>query len=213
MGVKKLLVLGVAGTATAALAVGVPLASAAPAPPESLANCSGTVTVDPAPTTDDPNLLDYQFHCDTDITAYTLLINRPGHPFSGIDDLSSTANVFLSTGDQVTTEQFSCSGTLPGDGINCNAGAGGFGSAWTNIEGTVDTTDAFCAHLPPHAKPGAKAIPGAVAQLVVSDNTGAEDGPFRLYPTVACKPVKPVTTAPSKTKRARKAARRAKRLA
>lgn len=205
MGKARLLGLGVTLASIATMAVSAGSAAAAAVTPESLANCVGAVNLDKSPTSDDPNLLDYQFHCDTDITAYSVLINRPNRPFSGIDDFSSTANVFLPTGDQVTTEQFSCSGTTPGDGINCNAGAGGFGSAWTTISGTVDTVDPFCPSLPAHAKPGTKPEPGAIAQLIVSDNTGAEDGPFRLFMTPACKPVKPV---PKATKKSRKQAKR-----
>jgi hypothetical protein len=191
VGIRKLLILGVATAFVTALAAGVPLASAATVTPESLTNCTGGVSLDTSPTSDDPNLLDYQFQCDTDITGYSVLINRPGKAFTGIDDFSSTANVFLPTGDQVTTEQFTCSGTTPGDGINCNAGAGGFGSAGTTISGTVDTVDPFCSSLPAHAKPGTKPEPAAIAQLIVSDNTGAEDGPFKLWMKPLCKPVKP----------------------
>ena len=53
-------------------------------------------------------------------------------------------------------------------------------------EGTFDTTEPYCANIPPGSKPGTKPDPAAVVELVVSDSTGAEDGPFRLRLTGKC---------------------------
>jgi hypothetical protein len=79
-----------------------------------------------------------------------------------------------------------CSGTIPGNGVNCNAGAGGVIPAPGVIEGSLDTTDPLCPYIPKGSPKGAKPQPGAVVELVVSDTTGAEDGPFRLYLTGKC---------------------------
>jgi hypothetical protein len=97
-----------------------------------------------------------------------------------------------------------CSGVLPGDGINCNAGAGGLVAGYAVVHGAVDTSDPFCANLPKNAKPGTKPEPAAFAQLVVTDVTGAEDGPFRLWLQPGCKPVKPLPKPAKKAKSAQR---------
>jgi hypothetical protein len=165
--------------------------------------CGGTLSL-ATPTIDDPNLTNYSFYCDGQVTAYTVMVERPGQPNTGIDDFDASPNVFSrANGSQITTEGFSCSGQIPGDSINCFAGTGSHADVWTNIEGQIDTSDPFCANLPPHAKPGTKPEPGATALLVVTDATGAEAGPFKLTMSPACKAVKPV---PLKHKKDRKRA-------
>jgi hypothetical protein len=173
----------------AACAVLAPAAWAAAPTPESATLCSGALTRAKA-TADDPNLLNYKFNCNTGITAYTLIANRGANDENVLDDFSSTASVLDPSGNTVSTQSFGCSGQIPGDGINCNAGAGGSMSSPNYAEGTIDTTAPYCPYLPAGAKPGAKAQPGAVIQLVVSDSTGAEDGPFRLRLRGKCPPVK-----------------------
>jgi hypothetical protein len=185
--------------------------SAAPAVP--VTGCDGSLSL-ATPTVDDPNLLSYKFHCDGQVTAYTVLVNRRGHVDDEIDDFSSNASVFDGiTGDQITTESFSCAGILPGTGVNCFAGAGSSSTTWANVEGQFDTSDPFCANLPKGAKPGTKPEPGALAQLVVTDATGAEQGPFQLPITPGCKPVKAVPkVSPAKHKHARKASSKSSKL-
>ncbi len=78
------------------------------------------------------------------------------------------------------TESVTCEGTTPSSGINCNLGAGGVLSAWNFAEGSVDPTEPYCKYLPKGAKPGTPAVPQAIVQLIVTDNTGAQDGPFDL---------------------------------
>ena len=193
-------------TATAAAATTTSAATTPAAPPVPVTWCGGSLSL-ATPTIDDPNLLNYKFHCDGQVTAYTVVVNRPGHLNDEIDDFATTASVFdPATGDQLTTESFSCSGILPGSGINCYAGTGSSSTIWTNVEGQLDTSDPFCANLPKGAKPGTKPEPGAVAQLVVTDPTGAEQGPFGLPITPACKRVKAVPKAkPAKHRRVHKA--------
>lgn len=175
-------------------------AASAPPPPASTANCYGSLTR-ATPTVDDPNLLDYQFHCDTRITAYTILVNRYKNNAGTIDDFSSTPSVFEP--DRVTPDTnttWTCEGSIPGNGFNCNTGGGtSFMGAWSWSEGSLDVTDPYCGL--PATTAGKKTTPAeapALVQLVVSDVTGAEDGPFTLWPTAACPKPKKQTTKPKK---------------
>jgi hypothetical protein len=160
-------------------------ALAAAPTPESTTSCGGTVTR-AKPTFLDPNLLNYQFSCDWGITSYTLIVNRKPNDYSTIDDFASSVSVFDPDGSADPKEVFSCSGTLPGNGVNCNAGAGGVMAAPNTAEGQIDTTDPYCPYIPKGSPKGTKPQPGAVVELVVSDTTGAEDGPFRLYLSGKC---------------------------
>jgi hypothetical protein len=191
-------------TAAAAIAVALVAlpasAGAAAVTPVSGTYCSGGLSKDPAPTPDDPNLIDYQIHCDTAITAYTVIANRRLWDFNTIDDFSSDISVIQTDGTPSSTQSVTCEAELPGNGINCNAGAGGSISAWNNIEGSFDLSDPYCKTLPVGAKPGTPAIPQAVVQLVVTDITGAQDGPIRVYLPKACPVVADKVPAPPKKK-------------
>jgi hypothetical protein len=162
-------------------------AQAAAPPPSSTANCRGTVS--PTPSADEPNLLDYRFRCDTGLTAYTIVVNRGPLGVETLDDFSTNASIFEPDGttpDPTTT--WSCEGTVPSDGFNCSTGGGTSKmQAWSYTEGTLDTTDPYCKHFPDGAKPGTPAERQASIQLVVTDVTGAQDGPFHLFYTGTCK--------------------------
>jgi hypothetical protein len=160
-------------------------ALAAPPPPQSAATCYGSLAA-ASPTADQPNLMNYQFKCDGRITAYTILANRRPRDFEVIDDFSTTADVLNGQGNIDSTQSFGCEGTMPGNGINCNAGAGGFSSAWNVQKGSFDLSDPYCKTLAANAAPGTYATPQATVQLVVTDVSGAQDGPFRLAPANAC---------------------------
>ena len=147
--------------------------------PESATLCGGTLKRAKA-TPDDPNLLNYKFNCNGGISAYTLIVLRKPNDFNTIDDFASSVLVVDPTGNPLSTASFSCSGEIPGYGINCNAGAGGSMASPDWAEGTFDTTDPYCPNIPKAASAGTKPEPGAVVELVVTDSTGAEDGPFRL---------------------------------
>jgi hypothetical protein len=159
---------------------------AAAPPPESTATCYASMS--PTPTADEPNLLDYRFHCDTRITAYTILANRGVNDFATIDDFSPTASIFEPDGTTPdTTTTWTCEGYLPGTSTNCNTGSQtAHMNAWSWADGTIDTTDPYCKNLPEGAKPGTPAKPRALVQLVVTDVSGAQDGPFRVYYTKTC---------------------------
>jgi hypothetical protein len=184
------------------------VAATTPAPPtpESATNCGGSLTR-ATPTTADPNLLNYKFNCDTAITAYTLVVNRGLNDFSTVDDFSSTAGVFETSGVADPKELFSCSGTIPGDGINCNAGAGGSMTSPEFAEGTFDTTEPYCASIPAGSPAGTQPDSTALVQLVVTDSTGAEDGPFRLRLDGTCPAVHVVKPKSKKPKTKKHGAR------
>jgi hypothetical protein len=182
-------------------------AAAATAPtPESATNCGGSLTR-ATPTTADPNLLDYKFNCDTAISSFTLVVNRGLNDSTTVDDFSSTAGVFETSGVADPTELFNCSGTIPGDGINCNAGAGGSMTAPEFAEGTFDTAEPYCASIPAGSPAGTQPDSTALVQLVVTDSTGAEDGPFRLRLNGTCPAVHVVKPKSKKTKTKKHGAR------
>jgi hypothetical protein len=188
-------------------------AGAAAITPTSLTDCGGRVSVNPSGVSaDEPNLLTYRFQCDGGITAYTILVQQQGDRGGSIDDYDPAPSVFET--DAVTpspTESITCEGTTPSNGINCNLGTQGAQlSDGFFAQGSVDPIQAYCKHLPTTAngktaKAGTTAVPQAVVQLVVTDYTGAEDGPFNLGPAKACPKVPNVVPTPKpKTKTKKK---------
>lgn len=195
-----------------ALAVwGIPaLADAATAPPTptSLTNCGGSLTHDPSGQGQgEPYLLDYRFACDTPISAYTIVVGQQGDGGGAIDDYNPAPSVFESDGvTPSSTTAVTCEGTTPSDGINCNFGAGGMLTPGFNVVGSVDPIQTYCAHYPTNSKgkvekAGTPTVPRAVVQLVVTDNTGAQDGPFQLGAAFKCPKVKNVVPKSLKTSR------------
>jgi hypothetical protein len=59
-------------------------------------------------------------------------------------------------------------------------------NAWSWADGTIDTARPYCKNFIWGQKPGTPAQPRALVQLLVTDTTGAQDGPFRLYYTGTC---------------------------
>jgi len=186
-------------------------AGAAAVTPTSATDCGGKVSADPgAKAADEPNLLDYAFSCDGGITAYTVIVSQQGDSASGgtIDDYNPSPMVFETDGVTPSpTESVTCEGTTPSDGVNCNTGTQGVQlTDGFFTDGSVDPIGAYCKHLPTNAngktaKPGTAAVPQAVVQLVVTDYTGAQDGPFTLTPAKACPKVPNVVPTPkAKTK-------------
>jgi hypothetical protein len=154
-------------------------ASAAAPTPESATSCGGRLTR-ATPSTNDPNLINYTFNCDWGVSSYTLIVNRGLNDDTTLDDFSSSAGVFDASGNPDSTESFSCSGTIPGNGVNCNAGAGGLLPAPEFAQGSFNTSDPYCANIPVGSPAGTRPEPTALVELVVTDTTGAQDGPFRL---------------------------------
>jgi len=162
-------------------------------PAVTVSQCVGELS--PAtPTSTDPNLLNYKFHCDGQVTAFSIIVSRPGQAYDEIDDFNVAANVIdPTTGQQSTTESFNCQGAIPGSGINClTATAGTSSDPWSFVEGQFDTSTPYCPTLPAHAKPGTKPSQGAVAYFVVSDPTGEQVGPWLFQMSPKCPAVKAV---------------------
>jgi hypothetical protein len=181
--------------------------AATPVTPESLTNCSGQLAADSSGASQgEPYLTDYSFYCDTPITGYTVTVDRAAGDYSNVDNYSPNANVIVPGGAISTIESITCEGTAPSNGINCNAGAGGFVSPYYAVQGSVDLVAPYCKSLPAKAKPGTLATPQAMVSIVVTDNTGAEDGPFYLPLATACKKVANTVPAPVKKKSAAKKA-------
>jgi hypothetical protein len=190
-------------TCGAAAAAGAATAAVTPA---SLTYCGGKVSADPgAKAAGEPNLLDYRFSCDSGITAYTIFVDQQGDAASGgtIDDYNPAPSALETDGATPSpTESITCEGTTPSNGINCNLGTQGAQlSDGFFAEGSVDPIQAYCKHLPTLAngklaKPGTAAVPQALVELVVTDYTGAEDGPFSLGPANACPKVANVVPTP-----------------
>jgi hypothetical protein len=177
-----------------------------PPTPESLTICGGTVSHDPSgAAAGEPNLLDYKFSCNSDISAYTIIVDQQSDPGGSIDDYNPSPTVFASDGvTPSTSESLTCEGTTPSDGINCNAGAGGVLSVFDFADGSIDPIQTYCKHLPAKARAGTAAVPQAVVQLVVTDSTGAEDGPFNLGPAKRCPKVPNFAPKPSAKHKAAK---------
>ncbi len=199
------------------------VAGAAAPTPASLTECTGSIAPDSTGAAlGEPYLLDYSFSCDTDISAYTILVNRQAADDFNLDDYNSAPAVLEADGvTPSATESITCGGSTPSDGINCNLGAGGVLTAGYFADGSVDPVDPYCKHLPSGAAPGTPAIPQAFVQLIVTDATGAQDGPVALglrtgcpkvpnvVPTPKPKP-KPKPKAKSKSKAKAKATSKAK---
>lgn len=183
--------------AAALLIVAPAAATAAPPTPTSLTVCGTSLAADPTGTADQqPYRLTYRFSCDTDISAYTILFNR-GTSGGNLDDFNPAPSVFGPDGvTPSATQSITCEGTTPSNGINCNFGPGGVMSTGNNAVGTIDPTAPYCKSLPAHATPGTRAIPQAIVQLIVTDNTGAQDGPFVLHLNKACPKVPDVAPKP-----------------
>lgn len=194
--------LSLAMPAVAAVMVGLALpagAVAAPKPPTPISNTTCWGLLKPAPIASEPNLLSYQFYCDNPITGYTILGNRRAWDSGVIDDFDTAP--LTTMGDGVTpdpTTSWTCEGSIPSNGFNCNAGAGGSMAAWSIVQGTLDTSDPYCGTAAasrtkrPAKRSSARTPtypPGlqrALVQLVVIDSTGAQDGPFVLPDTASC---------------------------
>jgi hypothetical protein len=146
------------------------------------------------PTSTDPNLTNYSFHCNGQVTAYSIVVTRPGQAYDELDDFVNTGNVIdPNTGQLSSTEGFNCQGEIPGSGFNCQIAAPAtYADTWALIQGQFDTTTPFCPTLPAHAKPGTKPSQGAVAYFVVNDPTGEEVGPWIFQMSPSCPVVKAV---------------------
>jgi hypothetical protein len=184
--------LGVTLAAVAVVAALPAMASAA-TNPQSNTSCWGSLKHDSSgKASGEPNLLDYSFKCNQDITAYTIVVNRLAGRSSVIDDFGPDPVVNQPDGTPSSTQSFTCAGTTPGAGFNCNQPvAGGVMSAWNSAVGSFDPIDPYCGGIPAGSKAGTAAEPRAFVQLVVTNTTGGQDGPFTLGIKPGCQKPKP----------------------
>ena len=176
--------------------------------PESATQCSGSLSADPTgKSVAEPDLTDYAFFCNGGITAYTVVVDKVRSDGNNIDDYNPNPLVYAAGSNLETlspTESVNCGGATPSNGINCyslDGSTAGFIAPGDTIVGSVDLTAQYCSYLPKGAKPGTPAVPRATVELIVTDSTGAEDGPFELSPAKACAKV-PAPTTKAATKRA-----------
>jgi hypothetical protein len=203
--------LAATAAATSFIAIAMPVAgSAAALPPESTASCYGSLT--PTATADEPNSLTYKFHCDERITAYTVVVDRGLNDYSTIDDFSTAAEVLGPDGKTPdATTSWGCQGYNPGASVSCNTGGGTtYMGAGSYAEGSFDPTGPYCKYIPTGARPGTPAEPRLLVQLIVSDSTGAEDGPFSLPYKGRCPTVPDRAPRPAKDKRGKHRTKRRK---
>jgi hypothetical protein len=184
--------------------------------------CTGKLKDDPSgKSIGEPDLLGYAFSCSNDISAYSLVVDRLSGDGQNVDDFNPNPFVVLPTpypinpaqaGQISTTESVACGGQTPSNGINCYAvnasNSLGVVSAGDSVEGSIDPTASYCKYLPQGAKPGTPAVPRAIVELIVTDASGAEDGPFELFPSKKCKAVPNVV--PPKAKKGSKSKTKSK---
>ena len=177
--------------------------------PASFTSCSGHVKTDPgAKQAGEPGLLDYSFSCNGGITAYTIIAYQAGDHNAAIQDYAPSPLVLEADNRTPSpNETVTCEGAQPSNGINCNTGtylseiSGGY-----HVGGSIQLGQAYCKHFPTPAKgktlrPGTRAVGAARVQLIVTDWSGAEDGPFALRSSSACPSVPNRAPEPAKSSR------------
>jgi hypothetical protein len=157
-----------------------------PPAPKPTTKCWATLAKDGSPTTQEPNLIDYGFACNGEVTAYSVVITRSAHSTKTINAFSASPFVYLPNGAPSATESFACTGVTPSSGFSCAAPSNGAALGDHSVRGTFNPADPYCKRLPPGAKPGTLAEPQAQAQLVITDATGAERGPFAMVVRPSC---------------------------
>ncbi len=182
--------------------------SAATITPASFTSCSGSLKPDSgAKKASETGLLDYSFTCNGGIVAYTIIAYQSGDGGSAIQDFAPSP-LILETDNRTPspTETVTCEGAQPSNGINCNTGTylseitGGY-----YTDGSIQLGQTYCKHLPTPAKgktlrPGTPAIATARVQLIVTDWSGAQDGPFALRESKACPSVPSTAPVPARSK-------------
>jgi hypothetical protein len=158
------------------------------------------------------------------ILSFVVEAIRPQDDLNNIQTYNGQPNVFYAL-DNPLASGYSANATGPSTtidptaaGLNCQGGAGngidgidcweedepnpssspvvdGDVPSGDYVEGDIDLTEPYCAYLPEGAKPGTAAVPQAEIELVVTDSTGSEDGPFELDLPKGCAKVPAVVPA------------------
>jgi hypothetical protein len=212
-----------------------------PSTPSSVTQCSGTIAPDAAgPAAGNANPFDYSFGCasispgatspsgynwlfDGNIYSYTIIVTRRKDDGSNVTYASPVATI-LNAGGVDLNADVNCTSFTPSDGFNCaapgpNPSAATLGTyeksiaAGDTVQGGFAMTDPYCAYLPKGAKAGTPAVPQAVVELLVTDDNGAQDGPFELYRSTPCKKIALVVPAKNAKKASAKAKKASKKVA
>jgi hypothetical protein len=198
---------------------------ATPVAPSSLTGCSGKLSRD----AQGNNWYDYSFSCTPalpgstatgNIIAFSILATRQNIDGIQFDQNNIVANsspsVYTAAGVALGNETVTCNAVLPSDGFDCNGEyVVSNGTTSTNlgevpsgdlVQDQFQLSEAYCAYLQKKAKVGTPAVPRAVVNLLVTDDGGAQDGPFELTPAFKCAKVAAVVPA-KKAKKTKKTAK------
>jgi hypothetical protein len=162
------------------------------------------------------------------IIAYSIDATRQnidGFDFDQGNVLSNGSPTVFADGVALTSETVTCNTDTPSDGFDCTGGSvvsttGGStpsstdpctnvtaATTYTNVgcipagdsvQGQIQLAAPYCAYLPKGAKAGTPRVPRAIVDLVVTDDSGAQDGPFELTPSFKCAKVPAVVPTPKK---------------
>jgi hypothetical protein len=163
-----MLVAVAAVTAAAALL----LTTSAPAPAETNPSnmlCKGSITKGSADP-DDPasGVVNYTFACSGPLTGYSLVLNRAANHYE--TEIFATD---VKTKEVIPTDAFSCTGDIPGFGVNCT---GTYGGNWNPISGAYSIDGTVCREPRPH--------PQLIATYATKNSAGNVQqyiaGPFDL---------------------------------
>jgi hypothetical protein len=137
----------------------------------------------------------------------------------------------------LANETVTCNTDAPSDGFDCNGGSvvsttGGSTPSYTDpctgvtavttytslgcipsgdsVQGQLQLSAPYCAYIPKGSKAGTPRVPRAIVDLVVTDDSGAEDGPFELSPSFKCAKVAAVVPTPKKKPIKKKTTKRKK---
>jgi hypothetical protein len=175
------------------------------------------------------------------IIAYSIDATRQnvdGIDFDQANVLGNGSPSVFADGVALGNETVTCNTDAPSDGFDCNGGAvvsttGGSTPSYTDpctgvtaattyaslgcipngdsVQGQIQLSKPYCAYIPKGSKAGTPRVPRAIIDLVVTDDSGAQDGPFELRPSFKCAKVAAIAPA-SKTNPGKKKAAQATRL-
>ena len=153
------------------------------------------------PDPDDPSLsvVKYRFKCSNPLTGYTIIPH-------GTDIQEYETEVFatdLATKEVVPTDAFSCSGDIPGLGLNC---VGNYTGHWHLVEGTFKIDGDLCS-FPKSTR--MKPVLTVMRATIDSKGKPAQSiaGPFRLNGPRGC-PAHPKKAKKTKKKSSKKSSKK-----
>jgi hypothetical protein len=176
------------------------------------------------------------------VIAYSIDATRQnidGLDFDQANVLGNGSPAVYANGVALTNETVTCNTDAPSDGFDCNGGSvvsttGGSTPSYTDpctnvtagttytslgcipngdsVQGQIQLAAPYCAYIPKGSKAGTPRVPRAIVDLVVTDDSGAQDGPFELTPSFKCAKVAAVVPT-SKKKPVKKKTTKSKKVA